>query len=487
MSTQVIDITEPLVVETEAEELVLTANGARTLETSGHIFTDLFFLIGASRSNPDQVLPMVRAAAKVDPAMTYRILFWARDARGGAGEREVFRRALNAIINERTALPIINSGIIPELGRWDDILEIFKNEKLSDYTRQTAANVIKAAIEDGNGLAAKWMPRKGPVAVALRKAWGMSPKGYRVFLVSNTKVVETQMCAKEWKQITFNHVPSLAMTRYTKAFARNEPVGFTAYKAALVSGAVTAKTASLYPYNIFLQANVDATIANVQWRDYLAARPKLESRIIPIVDVSGSMGTSVGPCSAMEVAMSLGLYMAQHQKSSYSNKVMTFHTQPALVDLDPKAQMSDLRRKLRGLDWGGSTNLQAVFDLLLNDAVTRKLKADEMAEYIFIVSDMEFNVATGNGWSSSKDMTNYQAIEKKYAAAGYARPNIVFWNVCGRPGNVPVTYDQNGTALISGFSTEILNACVNGLEISPIEVMKSAVMKRRYSVRGVSI
>ena len=89
------------------------------------------------------------------------------------------------------------------------------------------------ALREKNGLAAKWTPRKGEVAREVREFFGMSPKFYRKSLVALTKVVETQMCAKDWDNINFSHVPSVAASRYKKAFNRNT-TKFAEYVASLV-------------------------------------------------------------------------------------------------------------------------------------------------------------------------------------------------------------------------------------------------------------
>ena len=165
--------------------------------------------------------------------MALRVAQWARDVRGGAGERELFRQVLKHL--EKTNKDeLLNTRILEntaEIGRWDDLL-VFTDAEV----KEKAYSLIRNALESGNGLCAKWMPRKGPISIELRTAFGWSPKFYRKRLVELTKVVEQQMCAKEFDSINFSHVPSLAMSRYSKAFGKNAPDAFTAYKEALKKG-----------------------------------------------------------------------------------------------------------------------------------------------------------------------------------------------------------------------------------------------------------
>jgi hypothetical protein len=103
---------------------------------------------------------------------------------------------------------------------------------------------------------------------------------------------------------------------------------------------------------------------------------------------------------------------------------------------------------------------------------------------------MEFDqcVVAGEGKKSGYYSTGGQAvsvsamtmIEKEFAAAGYKLPQIVFWNLNGRAGNSPVTYNKVGTALVSGFSPSIVKSVLGGEEMTPISIMLKTVMVQRY-------
>jgi len=73
-----------------------------------------------------------------------------------------------------------------------------------------AKNLIVNALNENNGLCAKWMPRKGKEAIALERYMKLSPKQYRKMLVEKTKVVEQLMCSNQWGTVTYEHVPSVA-------------------------------------------------------------------------------------------------------------------------------------------------------------------------------------------------------------------------------------------------------------------------------------
>jgi hypothetical protein len=112
-----------------------------------------------------------------------------------------------------------------------------------------------------------------------------------------------------------------------------------------------------------------------------------------------------------------------------------------------------------------------------------------MPTHIVILSDMEFNRATGNAYASSyysrsenRTSENFSEIDRKYAKAGYTRPTIIFWNLNARVGNSPVTYDEYGTAMISGFSPAIMKTVMTQKVVTPLESLLETVGVERYNI-----
>ena len=154
-----------------------TANGMKARKSSANAVVDLFYNIGASRGK--DIIPAFTAAYVADRELALRIALWARDARGGAGERELFRSILKHL--EKTDIDAAFALLrkVPELGRWDDIF-VFETPAL----KKAAYTMLGDALREKNGLAAKWAPRKGEVAREIREFFGMSPKFYRKSLVA---------------------------------------------------------------------------------------------------------------------------------------------------------------------------------------------------------------------------------------------------------------------------------------------------------------
>jgi hypothetical protein len=458
-----------------------TANGMKARKSTANAVVDLFYNAGASRGK--NIVPAFAAAMAENRELALRVAAWLRDARGGAGERQLFRDILLHLEKTDTEAATALLAKVPELGRWDDLL-VFKTKDM----KTVAYSMLGDALRAKNGLAAKWTPRQGPIAAEIREFFGMSPKFYRKSLVEMTKVVETQMCAKDWDNINFSHVPSVATARYKKAFNRNTPK-YAEYVQALVKGdnpEVKVNASVAYPYDVlkgrinnygvkFDKTELD--LIQKQWE----ALPNYvgDANILPLVDVSGSMTCPAGKntkLSCLEVAVSLGLYLADKNKGKFKDTFLTFSSKPELLHL-----VGNINQKIDQMvksKWEMGTNLNAAFKKILDTAVKGNVPQEEMPAMVLILSDMQFNACVVH------DDSAIQMIARKYQEAGYKMPKVVFWNLNAAYGNAPVKFDKSGTALVSGFSPAVVKPLLSGDldSFTPESVMLKTIMDDRYKV-----
>ncbi len=472
----------------------LTTNGMTTSSSSLNSCVDLFFQIGAMRGKDKQVLINAFVKAYSEDALTaMKLLFWARDVRGGAGERQIFRDIIKYLAKTKTESLAKNLSLIPEFGRWDDLLEL-----IGTALESQALAAIKAGLDQKNGLCAKWMPRPNVAnrerkaqANVLRAFLGLSPKEYRQLLVSQSNTVEQLMCAKNWDAIEYSKLPSKAMSDYMKSFSKNDLTRFQAYLASLEKGETTINAGALYPYDItknLKQGNTQG--ADLQWKalpNYLVGNTE---RLLPVVDVSGSMDCSAGgskSVTCMDVSISLGLYISERNEGPFKDAFITFSTQPDLQYL--KGTLSERYRQLQSAHWSMSTNLEAMYRMLLTRAKEMNVPAEEMPTMLIILSDMQFNAATAAGgyYSSASEWnpTAQKMAEDMYAAAGYQMPKIIYWNLNQTSKNSPVEFDKQGTALVSGFSPALLSSLLSGKDLSPINMMYNVINSSRYDAISI--
>jgi len=466
-----------------------TENGMITNSSSLNACVDLFFNAGAMRGqDKERLLSLFSIAFIEDRVRALKILFWVRDVRGGAGERQIFRDIIKYLGDNYKEALAPNISYIPLFGRWDDLLA------LEGTTLQSEAfYLIKTALEDGNGLCAKWMPRKGATSAKLREYMKMSPKQYRKTIVNLTNVVETAMCSGEWNAIDYGKIPSVAAARYQKAFWKNDETRYADYVESLKKGEAKINAGAVYPYDIIKSMNLGKSeVAAEQWKALPNYMENAENEmILPVVDVSGSMGALAGGnknVTCMDVAISLGLYISERNEGPFKDAFITFSGNPELQVL--KGDLGARLIQLRKADWSMNTNLEATFELILNQAKIHSLKADEMPTKILILSDMEFDAATGGSRSSYWNTeptpkwtpTAQDMIEQMYKDAGYKMPQIVYWNIQSRNGGVPVSFDTKGTALVSGFSPAIMTSLLGGEIESPVQIMDRTILNERYEM-----
>jgi len=460
-----------------------TENGMRARKSTANALVDLFFKAGASRGK--DITKEFTAALVEDQDLALRLALWLRDARGGAGERELFRQIMVQLENTRPELAAKLLAKVPEVGRWDDLF-VFKTQPL----KAQAYTMLGYALRAKNGLAAKWTPRKGEVAREIREFFGMSPKFYRKSLVEMTKVVEQSMCAKDWDNINFSHVPSVAHARYKKAFGRNTPE-YAKYVAALVKGddpKVKVNAGAVFPYDVLkgvigsyrnkFSAN-ELVVVQKQWEameNFIG-----DANVLPLVDVSGSMGCPAGGSGSksvttcMDVAISLGLYVADKNKGKFKDTFLTFSGNPELLHL--KGNIVEKCQQMASSNWGMNTDLVKAMDKILSTAKNGNVPQEEMPEMLLIMSDMQFDQC------ARFDDTAMKMMSRKFEDAGYELPKIVFWNLNAKD-NVPVKYDTRGVALVSGFSPSIMVAVLGGdtEQFTPEAIMLKALMNPRYDL-----
>lgn len=460
----------------ENPNVTLTDNGMITNPTSLNKCVDLFFSIGSMRGkSKDKVVNLFNEAYNENPLVASKILFWVRDVRSGAGERQTFRDVISYLTTNSPQTVRKNIGLIPEFGRWDDVLVLFGTELEDDMF-----SLIKTALSNGDGLCAKWMPRKGIVANKLRKLFRTTPKQYRKMLVGLTNVVESKMCAKDWENIDYSKLPSLASSRYQKSFNKNDNERYNEYKKSLQDGTAKVNAGAVYPYDIVKSINMggDKIVSEKQWESLPNWMEGSVERILPVVDVSGSMCVEVGGnpnLSCMDVALSLGMYISERNEGSFKDAFITFSNNPQLQYLT--GNLSERLNQLRRADWGMSTDLEAVFNLILHQAKMNNVPESNMPTKILILSDMQFNQATRRDSLGAQSM-----IESMYEELGYTKPDIIYWNLNAKGGNFPVEFDKNGTALVSGFSPSILKSLLGGKNMTPKSIMMDTVNDDRYSV-----
>ena len=486
----------------EANKTV-TENGAATHITTESDCLDLFATIGALRRESDSeiVARFVRAYSE-NRDIAMKLLFFARDIRGGLGERRVFKVILNWLANNEPATVRKNIAHVAEYGRYDDLLCL-----MGTACEKEMLNVLKVqfeadfeALKNGGevSLLAKWLPSvnassAGTVLYAKKIArhFGMSDASYRKALVTlraHLRIIENNLREKDYS-FDYSKQPSKAMYKYRKAFMRNDAERYNAFIGKVSSGEVRLHADTLAPYELvepYINDNAytansrsfmrqiseqEKNVLNATW-DSLPDFGS-EENAIAVIDTSGSMYWDAKPKPAA-VALSLGLYFAEHNTGLYKNHFIEFSARPQLIEIKGDT-FADRLRYVASFNEVANTNLEAVFDLILNSAVKNNVPASELPAKLIIISDMEFDRCVSNAGS-----TNFKNATAKFEAHGYKLPDIVFWNVASRNRQQPVTKNEQGVALVSGCTPRLFEMVASGT-MNPYAFMLEVVESERYA------
>lgn len=488
----------------ENNEKVYTENGAVGYKTSGHKLVDLNFKIPQFRQNIDYDL--FDMCLKQDPNLTLRWLLYLRDIREGVGEREAFIIFCTYLCSKYpyTAFELIRIIDISKYGRYDDYIEIYfripdghaKRLILSIIKTQLKRDLFSMKNKLSVSLLAKWMPslHSGNVssqrAKALCKDLCIKEKAYRKILSSLRKyidVVEQKMCANEWDKIDYEKVPSCANLLYRNAFMAHDTERRIKYLESLKQGTSKINSQSLFLHDIVHKyVEKDMFCDNIKEEDdtlesLWRSQNKIEgfSNTLVVRDGSGSMYVGISPKSsitALDVADAITLYCAENNTGFYKNKFLTFSNKARIVDIQNYISLHDKLEYIRtNYTEMSNTNIENVFNLVLETAIKNNMSQEELPERILIISDMELDMVS----DSDREKVLFEVISQRYKEKGYVLPKLVFWNVNSRTNVIPLTENENGVILISGFSKNLMKMVMSS-KLDPYEALKDCLLVERY-------
>lgn len=500
----------------------VTENGDKSLLTSNSDCLDFFVRITRSAPFNDYIDSFTKAWRE-NKETAIKILMNMRDVRGGKGEKLI--PAVIMVYLKFTIEPNVYEAILQkmiEYGYWKDLLRIIEIESrtLLDINKRTVLNKssvevklfaeklgsdMRSLLDDAvsNGLpeqksqkkvaislCGKWAPSEKshydhhPMCAAtnIMNEMGLNPKQYRTMLTklrNHLNVLETLMSNQQFDQIDFSKLPSVAMMKMKHAFSRDTNakgvesesrkklhVSYQEYLRKLHLGKTKVNVKGIQPHELvstYMSGSDIDILVEAQWD--AIKKHVMESGsfrdVTAIVDVSSSMSGQ-----PMEVAIALGILVAECTKGPYHGKAITFNDKPEWHVLTGTT-LKDKVNCMRHAPWGGSTNLRATFDMILEQAISAELTADEMVKTLFIFTDMQFNQCDHGSWEST-----FEYARRKYETAGYALPRIVCWNLrTSSSKSIPVTKNENGFVMLSGFSAELLKCIIGAKEFTPMSML----------------
>lgn len=489
----------------------LTENGAVGYKSTGSILTDLNFRVSSMRGNGITQDDMNIFVQAMNENLEYAIkwLFFARDVRGGLGERNVFQQLYMKYAELYPNEAKATLKLIAEFGRWKDVIDIINmdpDNKLGGMLLvfDTFHSDIQNCMEGKSiSLLAKWMPSINASSKARKQAkrfakeFGLPYESYRKMLSklrAYLDVTEVKTCDNRWGDIDYNKVSSNANKRYTNAFKKHDGERYLEHcrKALDVAANPDVKmhASVLYPHEIWEKytsysyygygETLDADISlEALWKN-LADLGDCGNTMV-VVDGSGSM---VSKCAfsnvrPINISRSLGVYFAERCKGEFHNILMEFSRRPKLIDLNGCKTLRDKVVEMSKYNDCTNTDIEAVFMLILQTAVNAHMTQSDLPDRILIISDMEFDTATNYTSKLYSMKSLFDELADRFSKYGYKLPKLVFWNVNSRTNTIPMTENEMGVIMVSGYSPNIMSMIMSN-QTDPWLALKEKLDDKRY-------
>jgi len=485
----------------EETKWTTTDNGADAIKTTLSRCLDLFGLGGSMRSASAEVRQdLFMKAYNEDPETAMKLLFYIRDIRGGYGERSTFTDMLKWLADNHPESVEKNLWGILEYGRAKDLYCLIgtkcEQAMWSFIKNQFETDVKNMKSGKSISLLAKWLATpdassKTTAALGKKTAKAIgynytNMKSYKALLRRLRRyldIPEAKMCLGQWNQIEYSKIGSQCLIKHRNAFNKHDEDRYNEFLNKAINGEQKMNTKAMGPCDIMREVqnnytpDLDVMWANLE--DYCT------DNALVICDTSGSMCGKIGKSklAPIHVAVALTIYFAERNKGELKDLFITFSDIPMIEEV----RGNNLQQKFYSVfnygNIGFNTNLNLVFEKLLDLCIKHEVPSEDLPKAILIISDMQIDGSCSgiHTTGSAKRLTFYDKIKSQYEEHGYTLPHIIFWNVNSVNPVFHASGAADGVSLVSGYSPSIFKAVMDNIGTNPYELMMKVISSDRYS------
>ena len=518
----------------------VTQNGALAFSTTQNPVLDLFGHLVKLDNDFDEVASELFACWGFDNESTLRLIAYARaiTRKGnlsdlpikGQGLKDFGRKAMLWLYQNHREVFFKNFAGFIEVGCWQDI---WHKDFVGAWVNAKDVEFVKLITPylKNDHLARKYLPRFKSVS-NINKAKSetnreykrarnrglamivaeIQSQGYGKYTMKDLMRLKTEGTAHVWQQhisnsdfhaIDFDTLPGKALTAITKGefLARHnledrfikwldtkDTLKSTSYLYELVAPFI----GGAYQGGFKNPGKIITHTTLKQIQTYLDRAKDSKLNVMPCLDTSGSMTSQVGPTTAFNVCISLGIYFSMIQHGAFKDNVMMFDNTSKFMKLkgnylDRLAQVMNAQTA-----WGGTNFLSIIDRVVKTRQANPQIPIEDYPNVYLVISDMQFNPAGAN-------LTNHKAAIRKLNSVGLPTPLFVWWRVSQNGGkNYQNVQDDGGTIVTSGFDPSIVNMLMSEefqikfeeqgksiLEITPLEAMTEALSQEYLQLFSV--
>ena len=476
-------------------------NEANTTKTTLSRCLDLFGLGESMRSaSIEDRQDLFMKAYNEDPETAMKLLFYIRDIRGGYGEKSTFIDMLKWVADNHPESVEKNLWGILEYGKAKDLYCLIgtkcEQAMWSFIKNQFETDVKNMKSGKSISLLAKWLATpdassKTTAALGKKTAKAIgydyrNMKSYKILLRRLRRyldIPEAKMCLGQWNQIEYSKIGSQCLIKYHNAFIKHDTDRYNEFLNKAINGERNIPPRAMGPCEIIREvennyrSNLDILWMNLE--DYCT------DNALVVCDTSNSMCGTIGKfkLAPIHVGIALSIYFAERNKGKLKDLFITFSDAPMITEIHG----DNLQQKYYNIyncgNDGLNTNLEAIFDKLLNLCIEHKVPSEDLPKAILIITDMKIDSSCSGVYTtgSAKRIAFYDKIKSKYEDYGYILPQIIFWNVNSVNPAFHACGTADGISLVSGYSPSIFKTVMENIGTNPYELMMKVISSDRYS------
>lgn len=412
--------------------------------------------------NYDDLKYFFDKAWEEDPLGCLKYIFYLRDYKNGKGQKKPCEILIKHLIDTGRESQIKdNMKFIPKFGTWKDISRCFFGTTLEGAAIKLIAEQLKADLQsDDPSLCAKFSPSEGSAvdkkfsaSAKISKSLGVRKvvyrKQYLVPLRNKLNIVEQKMCSKEWDKVDYDNVPSVANSKYKRAFLVHDYERYMEYQAQYKS-----KQKAIMPHqivNLYLKnishANDEST--QLQWKD-----------LIDSLTLSGTVLPLLSTVNNISIALTL---LFSIKNTTFPYKYIHYNSEPELVSLTGTSLKEQINSIVnRGFIKDAKIDYTKIYNVLFDQP--------SIPNRLFILSNRPF------------EFTEHETISKKYHDAGKKLPHVIHWNLSKSSNHNYISYHEpTQTLLLNGQHDEYLPAILQEKLPNLKQIIKNILDSDTYS------
>jgi len=370
--------------------------------------------------------------------------FYARDIRGGKGERKLFYDFMRALYVHDKATVCEMIYLIPEYGCWRDMWELLRliPELETDILEMVYTtfrdDFIQYYSNKQTSLLAKWLPREKSNPTLARK---IADFIYKSEPSRRTRIIKYR------KDVSM-------LNKTIKPACKYEMPYELPYE--LVRRSLNPKTTPDEHFEI-----------QRKWNEFELDGLK---EFIPMCDFSQSMKGI-----PKLVSLAVGILISEITHDAFKDHILTFDYEPQWHSFVDCNTLKDKLNSIHGLlGQSYKTDFYKASLLILNRLKEYAVPAGQEPKFLIVLTDMGFDLA-------SDGVDHFKEINSIFCNSGYEAPRIIIWNVRNEYKDFYINGSLSGQVIqLSGWSHSIFKMLQNIEAVTPYECMRHELDSDRY-------